>query len=124
MKTPFDLDKIYNKLPQEKTELSVEKVELSLMDDYLSLEKKYYKAQDDALDPFDKIEGQLKQMIKSCYAIKPLEEKLNKIAKNIMEQSKELGVKSKVSNNLKEASSYISFAKVIQKFINEAKTVN
>tara|TARA_R110001592_G_scaffold100715_1_gene285635 strand:- start:433 stop:795 length:363 start_codon:yes stop_codon:yes gene_type:complete len=33
MKTPFDLDKIYNKLPQEKTELSIEKVELGAIDD-------------------------------------------------------------------------------------------
>ena len=33
MKTPQELDKIYNKLPQEKTELKSVKVKLSLMDD-------------------------------------------------------------------------------------------
>ena len=33
MKTPQDLDKIYNKLPKEKTELATQKIELGLVDE-------------------------------------------------------------------------------------------
>ena len=43
MKTPFDLDKIYNKLPKEKTELSVKKVELAIMKDLQKATNKYIK---------------------------------------------------------------------------------
>jgi predicted transcriptional regulator len=47
MKTPQELDKIYNRLPQEKTELSVEKVELSLIKELLTIHSALLKVQDE-----------------------------------------------------------------------------
>ena len=57
MKTPFDLDKIYNKLPKEKTELSVEKVELSLIKELLFIHSTLLKVK-------DMIDGNLNKSIK------------------------------------------------------------
>jgi chromosome segregation ATPase len=64
MKTPFDLDKIYNKLPKEKTELSIEKIELAL-DDYKPL-----------LSDLDKIENEGKSIKKELDKLEPKFRKL------------------------------------------------
>jgi len=73
MKTPQDLDKIYNKLPKEKTELSVNKVELGIADEITKKMAGAEKLIDAVKKNFDKVEaieeamiGELKSAIKKA----------------------------------------------------------
>ena len=58
MKTPQDLDKIYNKLPQEKTELKSVKVKLSVMDDIEEFLGQGFGLQEFAQDAIDEAQVQ------------------------------------------------------------------
>tara|TARA_R110001592_G_scaffold80060_1_gene238828 strand:- start:120 stop:488 length:369 start_codon:yes stop_codon:yes gene_type:complete len=58
MKTPQELDKIYNKLPQEKTELKSVKVKLSLMDDIEEFLGQGFGLQEFAQDAIDEAQVQ------------------------------------------------------------------
>ena len=65
MKTPQDLDKIYNRLPQEKTELSVEKITLGLITKKSAIELGVR----DILKEVQKYERQVDENIKSINKI-------------------------------------------------------
>ncbi len=95
MKTPFDLDKIYNKLPKEKTELSVEKVALGLIDD---IRADIAQANKGAMKGIDMIESAKKPLENSLRDNKSLFKKLQITKKSAIE----LGVK----DILKEVQKY------------------
>ena len=129
MKTPQELDKIYNRLPKEKTELSVEKVELGIGDDLGKLMSKLEKSAaadkkfEKEISEYNKKQKSLvKEIEKTEISRDKLEDKGQKMISenndifnkvdNLLEKAKraakELGVKPQSITNFKKAESLIS----------------
>ena len=121
MKTPQELNKIYNRLPKEKVELATEKIELGLVDDIetaiTNLKKQMGVLDDIEKNQFDalviirkaitnaqKIDDKNKNTVKKSISLADDSVKLITKAKNA---AKELGVKDSDIKGLKELFSVI-----------------
>ena len=121
MKTPQELNKIYNRLPKDKVELATEKIELGLVDDIetaiTNLKKEMGVLDDIEQSQFDalviirkaitnaqKIDDKNKNTVKKSISLADDSAKLITKAKNA---AKELGVKDSDIKGLKELFSVI-----------------
>jgi len=114
MKTPQELDKIYNRLPKEKTELSVEKVELNTLSDLTKSDTKIKSF----LKKYSKILAEVKEFSKTINRAKEfldegqkLEQANVKIAQKFVAEFKELGLPL---GDLRNVKAFMENGKVIR----------
>ena len=119
MKTPQELDKIYNRLPKEKTELSVEKVELNTLSDLTKSDTKIKSF----LKKYSKILAEVKEFSKTINRAKEfldegqkLEQANVKIAQKFVAEFKELGLPL---GDLRNVKAFMENGKVISSKNNQ-----
>ena len=137
MKTPQELDKIYNRLPKEKIELSVEKVELAIGDELRglsskveSLRKNVEKNLDNAFTPIRRIENLVDEIPNKIdgfkefsNALQKMEVQFQKDEQKVKDFENELGVKidrpKALNVAVKDLQNFQSDEENIRKEINE-----
>lgn len=129
MKTPKELQKIYNKLPKEKVEL--EKVELGILDDLQKYTKglnKYQSEGDGLVQRSERIKAELKETQDAIYKWSDVGESIaNDLASDLVKfekAAKDLGV---APNSVKEFvnanDAFKTYAKLDQKYQEIAKNL-
>ena len=123
MKTPFDLDKIYNKLPQEKTELSVEKVELarkpqSILSEANKLDSKLRGMESKVEKAYLNYKQSQKEWVSNLSNIEQDADKLEDDLVKILDAAQELGVDGRQIDGFSKAADLVTR---LQKISNDGK---
>lgn len=131
MKTPQDLNKIYNKLPQEKTELSVEKVKLSndlnlmlnVISGQLGADERVIDVTQEIIFNLEKNIPKGKERFKTNNSvIKASKRKIGIVEEELKKVSKmaaELGIKPSAVNNFNKVSSELDKLKKSLRLIED-----
>tara|TARA_R110000803_G_scaffold184460_1_gene246815 strand:+ start:204 stop:596 length:393 start_codon:yes stop_codon:yes gene_type:complete len=127
MKTPNELNKIYDRLPKEKIELS--KVELGLVDDlkkYTQGLAKYENEGEGLVSRANRILSELKETQKAIYKWSDVGESIaNDLSSELVKAEKaaeELGVKPSSIKEISNANkAFKTYAKLEQKYLKIAK---
>jgi len=118
MKTPQELDKIYNRLPKEKTELSVEKVELAQYD-FTEFKKQYDKAFSNYRTDFRKSINQAKQSADLYFKVlNDILQDADKLADDFGNKAEDLGLEYR---GTKPYQQFQEIKKIILSAISNAK---
>jgi uncharacterized phage infection (PIP) family protein YhgE len=118
MKTPQELDKIYNRLPKEKIELSVEKVELAQYD-FTEFKKQYDKAFSNYRTDFRKSINQAKQSADLYFKVlNDILQDADKLADDFGNKAEDLGLEYR---GTKPYQQFQEIKKIILSAISNAK---
>jgi len=129
MKTPKELNKIYDKFPKDKTELSTNKVELAILDDLKKYAKgldKYESEGEGLVERGARLKEGIKETQSAIYKWSDLGESIaNDLASDLTKFEKaaeELGVKpSSVKEFVNASKAFKTYAKLDQRYQKIAK---
>jgi len=123
MKTPQELDKIYNKLPNGKTELSVEKVELarkpqSILSEANKLDSKLKGMESKVEKAYLNYKQSQKEWVSNLSNIEQDADKLEDDLVKILDAAQELGVDGRQIDGFSKAADLVTR---LQKISNDGK---